>query len=305
MERSKKALEFSRTPLYRKALLAIKGGFPHKLDSKFSEVGILPRIRQAKASIKDLGELLSGEFAVVVAYSIIKMEALDGEETEEIYPPGYDPDPDELPVVVEDLGYDPSYLILNLLEILSANRGGKVLEEYLKACRIPKAPQYAKQVRGFLGRARKKAKPERLKVVFKLKQRGGYPPVGYESIWAETLDVTKGLYRVDNIPFFAYGVSLGDTVHAKRVEGELRFRKVVEKSGNSTLRVFCRDASKIPALQKLLIARGGRVERSHLKKLFAVNVPKGKRLSAFLGYLEQNANKHACEVEDADVNHAK
>ncbi len=46
--------------------------------------------------------------------------------------------------------------------------------------------------------------PSRVKIVFELQQdEDGYPPVTRESLWATPTD--GGLYRLDNIPFFAHG----------------------------------------------------------------------------------------------------
>ena len=43
--------------------------------------------------------------------------------------------------------------------------------------------------------------------------------------------VGKGLYRLDNVPFFVEAAGFGDVIEADRlVNGVLRFRRVVEKS---------------------------------------------------------------------------
>ena len=53
-------------------------------------------------------------------------------------------------------------------------------------------------------------------------------------------EVGRGRYRVENVPFYVRGVSLGDVVTAKERDGELWYGKTVEKSGNGTIRVFCK-----------------------------------------------------------------
>ncbi len=59
-----------------------------------------------------------------------------------------------------------------------------------------------------------------------------------ETMWAETIDAEKGLYRLANIPFYA-SVSCDDIVYAEYDEDEerLTYRKTVEHSGNSTIQV--------------------------------------------------------------------
>lgn len=60
-----------------------------------------------------------------------------------------------------------------------------------------------------------------------------------ETLWAELIN--SGLLRLDNAPFFAYGVSAGDFVDATpdaQHEGIWWFEKVREKCGNRTVRIF-------------------------------------------------------------------
>ena len=59
-----------------------------------------------------------------------------------------------------------------------------------------------------------------------------------ETMWAETVDAEKGLYKLANIPFYA-SVSCDDIVYAEYDEDEerLTYRKTVEHSGNSTIQV--------------------------------------------------------------------
>lgn len=60
-----------------------------------------------------------------------------------------------------------------------------------------------------------------------------------ETLWAEKIDEKKGLFKIDNIPFYGPEFSCGDIVFAEYDEDEERitFRKVVENSGNSTIQV--------------------------------------------------------------------
>lgn len=80
------------------------------------------------------------------------------------------------------------------------------------------------------------ASPSRLfKIKFALKASEG-PRA--ESINA-TL-VSPGRYRLENIPFYARGVSLGDVVEGKEKDGELWFRRRTGRSRNGTIRVYCK-----------------------------------------------------------------
>lgn len=64
-----------------------------------------------------------------------------------------------------------------------------------------------------------------------------------ETLWAEIIDAEKGLYKIDNIPFYGPEFSSDDIVFAEFDEDEERitFRNVVEYSGNSTIQIIILD----------------------------------------------------------------
>lgn len=113
------------------------------------------------------------------------------------------------------------------------------------------------------------------------------PDVGYENLWAAR--VKRQRYRIESIPFFIYGVSLHDVVAASPDhEGRLQFTKVVEASGNRTLRVRSAEFAKNPAKRKAVTTRlerldcGVEIQRG---RLLAVNVPRTVDLKTVIEYL--------------------
>jgi hypothetical protein len=74
------------------------------------------------------------------------------------------------------------------------------------------------------------------KVLFRIPNGDGSDEV--ETMWA--CDLGEDRYRLDNCPFYAYGVSLHDIVYAPLdpTEEFPTFRSVVSKSGNRTIRVI-------------------------------------------------------------------
>ena len=61
--------------------------------------------------------------------------------------------------------------------------------------------------------------------------------VSVETPWVSHIGPNR--YRLDNLPFYAYRLSWGDVVEAEIQEhGFPLFRRVVEKSGNRTVRVI-------------------------------------------------------------------
>ena len=99
------------------------------------------------------------------------------------------------------------------------------------------------------------------------------------------LPLGDDLYRLDNSPWFAYGISSSDVVEARPGKpGEPPvFVRVVEKSGNRTLRVYLQNPVEVeqgvfdpgvfkhPTLSRLLQV-GCAVEGTN-PHYFAVNVP--------------------------------
>ncbi|TDE17768.1 DUF4265 domain-containing protein [Dyadobacter psychrotolerans] len=66
-----------------------------------------------------------------------------------------------------------------------------------------------------------------------------------ETLWATIVDKSKGLYKLDNIPFYAPLVASDDVVFAEfdQQQQMLTYRKTVEFSGNSTIQVVLMDKS--------------------------------------------------------------
>jgi hypothetical protein len=61
-----------------------------------------------------------------------------------------------------------------------------------------------------------------------------------ETMWAIIVDLQKGYYKLDNIPFYVPLIASDDIVFAEfdEYEGMLTYRTVVEYSGNSTIAVI-------------------------------------------------------------------
>lgn len=67
-----------------------------------------------------------------------------------------------------------------------------------------------------------------------------------ETMWAEIVDGSKGLYKLDNIPFYVPSVASDDIVFAEFDEAEesLCYRSRVKFSENSTIQVVLMDDTK-------------------------------------------------------------
>ncbi|MCD9573922.1 DUF4265 domain-containing protein [Flavobacterium soyae] len=61
-----------------------------------------------------------------------------------------------------------------------------------------------------------------------------------ETMWAEIIDLDKGLFKLDNIPFFGPLIATDDLFYAEFDENEkhLVYRETIENSGNSIVQVI-------------------------------------------------------------------
>lgn len=128
------------------------------------------------------------------------------------------------------------------------------------------------------------------KVLFRVVGEEG--KVNVETLWAFELGDDR--YRLDNMPFYAYSVSLGDVVLAPIDPAEQRptFKTILAKCGNRTVRIFfdepVEDGSKSMLLLDGLVDMGCEYERAN-SRYIAVTVPPSVELSAVRDYLVENA----------------
>ena len=111
-----------------------------------------------------------------------------------------------------------------------------------------------------------------------------------ETLWA----IARGdrRYELDNLPWFAYGISVGDVVDAAPDEdGTLVFQRILEKSGNRTVRVMLEQMESSDQLtfesQRTLdqLQAAGCDYEGMNRRLFAINVPPGVALETVAALL--------------------
>jgi Domain of unknown function (DUF4265) len=128
------------------------------------------------------------------------------------------------------------------------------------------------------------------KVLFRVV--GDEGDMNVETLWA--FDLGDDRYRLDNTPFYAYSVSLGDVVYAPADpdDGRPTYHSVLEKSGNRTIRVFFDDpiqpGSESDRLLHELVTLGCEFEGAN-KRYIAVTVPPRVELATVRDFLVENA----------------
>lgn len=139
---------------------------------------------------------------------------------------------------------------------------------------------------------------DRVKVFFELEpDEDGYPPCSCESLWAEK--VGENSFKIDNIPFYARDVSLGDVVYAPPSSDGSVYKKHMERSENSTIRVILFDGQDTSPLFDMLKKCGCEYEGGVPKDLIAVNIPPSADLNALLRYLNSEHRAGRLEYEEA------
>jgi hypothetical protein len=113
----------------------------------------------------------------------------------------------------------------------------------------------------------------------------------------------RGSFIVDNIPFFARDVSLGDEISAKKVGKALHFSRVLQKSKNSTVRVLLMKPHLAGAIRKQLDGFGCGTELMDQLSLLAVTFPPDSHLAEAFSFLDKEAKKRNIGIEESAVRH--
>lgn len=142
---------------------------------------------------------------------------------------------------------------------------------------------------------------DKVKVVFPLEQDDeGYPPVEIELVWATPLE-ELGFCRLENIPFYAVGVSLHDEISVSFVDGRTVFNGHVRDKGHSTFRVVVFDASDVPAVIRDIKESGGSCEVSNIATFLAVDVPDASLVPSMRRTLGTWLLKRRIDIEESNV----
>jgi hypothetical protein len=150
---------------------------------------------------------------------------------------------------------------------------------------------------------------EHVKVQFDVvRDDAGYPPATSEMLWAVPLGPTH--FRLDNIPFFVCGVSCFDVVEVvEEVAGHFKFRRLLEPSGHSTLRVIFYNqesdprflGERVQELSNKFRTLGCSSEISHIPGLISVDVPPGLAVANVRVILDAGVARGVWDYEEATL----
>jgi hypothetical protein len=143
---------------------------------------------------------------------------------------------------------------------------------------------------------------KRVKILFHLERDSDdYPPVDWEHVWA--FDCGNGEFEIDNIPFFAKDISVGDIVSAHIKNTDLIFEEMIKKSENSTIRVIMLKIAYKDVIRQKLSDLGCETEASHLPSLFSVDIPKEIPYKPVADFLDNESNNGILEYQESALRH--
>jgi hypothetical protein len=112
-------------------------------------------------------------------------------------------------------------------------------------------------------------------------------------------------FVVDNIPFVASRISLGDTIKAEYDADEkaFYFDDFVKASGNTTVRLYFQDISIIEDARSKLVELGCEGEIFLTRKMLAVNVPYDKEYRPIKKLLDEGEQQGKWTYEESCLAH--
>jgi len=141
-----------------------------------------------------------------------------------------------------------------------------------------------------------------VKVTFELEESDWHDHAT-ETMWAARL--AGNVCSLRNVPFYVYGVSYSDAIVTQRRKGENLFRRVYERGGHSTYRIFLVGENSAEQFEKAwepLQKMGCLYERA-TDHLVAVDVPPATDIYEAYAALEQGETTGVWDFEEGHCGH--
>lgn len=149
------------------------------------------------------------------------------------------------------------------------------------------------------------ASPDMEKILFDL-GKDAWHGFTEESVWATPLH--GDVFRIENTPFFASGVSYKDTLRTQVIDGVRRTSSIVARAGHSTFRIIVlgseHKSDLFPKFWIPLEKLGCSYEHGEFGyQLFAVDVPNTSDFTAVCSVLEAGEQGGAWAFEEGHFGH--
>ncbi|RZJ53929.1 MAG: DUF4265 domain-containing protein [Flavobacterium sp.] len=121
-----------------------------------------------------------------------------------------------------------------------------------------------------------------------------------ETMWAEIIDIEKGLFKLDNIPFFGPLIATDDIFYAEydEVEKKWMHKKTIQNSGNSIVQVLLLDKEFDKELIREKLKAINCSSESLNETLFAVEVIKDVDYSLVKNILNEYESQEVIEFAE-------
>jgi Domain of unknown function (DUF4265) len=107
-------------------------------------------------------------------------------------------------------------------------------------------------------------------------------------------------YEIDNIPFYAQSLAVGDLVAARRDENDLLwFAKMIKPSGHATIQILFAHKEDVASFRARLVQMGCSSEGSDMPELIAVDVPPDVRYEEIKKTLDEGERVGRFEYQEA------
>jgi hypothetical protein len=152
---------------------------------------------------------------------------------------------------------------------------------------------------------KKEAPNARAKVRFRLEEADAVMGVEAELLWA--IPLRRGIFKLDSIPFYVYGISNEDIVSAVTEGAIFEFDEVVSRGGHSTYRVLINDAAGFESDSWIhhwpkLAALGCSFEIAK-RRWIAIDVPGSSNVNAVYALLEQGVSEGIWSIDEGHCGH--
>lgn len=139
------------------------------------------------------------------------------------------------------------------------------------------------------------------KIVFNLPN--AWHGQGTETVWAEPIG--QNLFRIDNVPFYVFGISFNDLVEGKKDGNLFQFKKKVSSKGHSTYRILIENVDNVKweRFWKPLKEIGCSFEGAKIGtiQLLAVDIPPNVKIGKAFKLLEKGEAAGIWDFEEACV----
>jgi hypothetical protein len=117
-----------------------------------------------------------------------------------------------------------------------------------------------------------------------------------ESVWASR----KGdYYEINNIPFFAKNIALGDLVSVEEDEGALYFKELIKASGHSVVQLIILNGNDITQIGSELEKLGCTWEESNIRNWISVDIPQNVSYTFVKKYLDKGEKEERWSYREA------